>query len=364
MANVLIFGAGSIGNHLAYACRTRGWDVTITDTDPEALNRTKNDIYPSRYKAWDDGIKLVTPDRIGPDRADLVIIGTPPDTHIKLALDVLKKAPPRIMLIEKPLATPSLEGCDELLKLSELKKVRVLVGYNHTLTKNTRMAEEKIRQGILGEPLALTAMFREHWGGIFSAHPWLAGPRDSYLGFFRRGGGATGEHSHAINIWQHFAHALGKGRITEVTAVMEMVKQERAEYDRISLISVRTEKGFTGDIAQDVITRPTKKYARLQGDKGALEWFVNYDKTGDALFTHEGTGEPQKEIIAKTRPDDFKTEIDHVEGLLADPAGPSPVSLQRGLETMMVIAAAYVSREKKRTVRIDYKKGFNLKAIC
>ncbi len=31
-----------------------------------------------------------------------------------------------------------------------------------------------------------------------AAHPWLAGPQDSYLGFWRRGGGASGEHSHAI----------------------------------------------------------------------------------------------------------------------------------------------------------------------
>ena len=60
--------------------------------------------------------------------------------------------------------------------------------------------------------------FREHWGGIFAAHPWLEGPQDSYLGFWDRGGGASGEHSHAINLWQFFASQLGKGRIIEVSA--------------------------------------------------------------------------------------------------------------------------------------------------
>ena len=44
--NVKIFGAGSIGNHLAHASRKIGWDVSICDLDPEALKRTRNEIYP------------------------------------------------------------------------------------------------------------------------------------------------------------------------------------------------------------------------------------------------------------------------------------------------------------------------------
>ena len=56
--NVKIFGAGSIGNHLAHASRKIGWDVSICDLDPEALKRTRNEIYPGRYGEWDDNISL------------------------------------------------------------------------------------------------------------------------------------------------------------------------------------------------------------------------------------------------------------------------------------------------------------------
>ena len=35
MTKVKIYGAGSIGNHLAYACRSKGWDVTLCDIDTE-----------------------------------------------------------------------------------------------------------------------------------------------------------------------------------------------------------------------------------------------------------------------------------------------------------------------------------------
>ena len=55
---VKILGAGSIGNHLANASINLGWEVDVCDIDPQALLRTKNEIYPSRYKKWDNRIRL------------------------------------------------------------------------------------------------------------------------------------------------------------------------------------------------------------------------------------------------------------------------------------------------------------------
>lgn len=48
MTNVKFLGAGSIGNHLANAARTKGWDVTLSDMDHLALERTKTENYPMR----------------------------------------------------------------------------------------------------------------------------------------------------------------------------------------------------------------------------------------------------------------------------------------------------------------------------
>ena len=59
MKKVLIFGSGSIGNHMAFACRKIGMDVFITDISSKALNRMKNKIYPMRYKKWDKKIKII-----------------------------------------------------------------------------------------------------------------------------------------------------------------------------------------------------------------------------------------------------------------------------------------------------------------
>jgi len=363
MFKVKIYGAGSIGNHLAHACRSKGWDVLICDVNREALERTKSDIYPSRYGYWDEKIRLVTVKDLKPEKFDLVIIGTPPDFHIKLALDILKNEPPKVLLIEKPLCRPSLDGCQDLVKLAKSTGTFVGVGYNHTLTQNTKKAEEILKTGFLGQALTISARFREHWGGIFRAHSWLSGPEESYLGFYERGGGACGEHSHAINIWQHFAHLTGMGKIVEVSAMLDVVDDGKVKYDRICQLNVKTEKELVGNIVQDVITEPTQKNLRVQGSNGALEWYVNWEKNCDAVLYWNGTKDVQKKLIPKSRPDDFKGEIEHLSDILEGGSSDSPISLERGLDTMMVIAAAYRSHELKRTVRINYKAGYCPEAI-
>jgi predicted dehydrogenase len=359
VARVKIVGAGSIGNHLSHACREQGHAVTLCDRDPEALRRTREEIYPARYGSWDGEIRLARADQVEGEAFDVVIVGTPPDSHVSIALAQLVAAPPRILFIEKPLCPPDLRGCRELQRAAEETGTFVGVGFNHTLTQNTVLATRWLREHSIGEVVTIRSMTREHWGGIFGAHPWLAGPRDSYLGFTERGGGAIGEHSHAINIWQHFAIALGCGRIREVQAMLDWVEEGGARYDRIAQLHVRTESGLVGTIVQDVVTEPAVKWLRVQGSAGFLEWEVNARPGHDAVRARaQGeAGEGRELLIPKTRPDDFRGEIEHIAALLGGDAKDSPVSLERGLETMLVVAAALRSSAEGRTVAIDYAHG-------
>lgn len=363
MTNIRIVGAGSIGNHIAYAARANGWNVLLTDVDPEALRRTREQIYPERYGEWDPAIQLADSIATVDEAADVVFIGTPPDSHLPLAREVLIKAPPRALIIEKPLCGPNLAGCAEIWKQAEESGVFVGVGYNHVLGWNTRAMEEVIAQGSCGELRTLSANTREHWGGIFQAHPWLTGPEDSYLGFSSRGGGACGEHSHAINIWQHFAHVLGAGRVQEVSALLDMCRDGDAYYDQLAILTLRTQQGLVGEVIQDVVTAPTNKMARIQWSEGFAEWCVNYQPGADAVISGGGPEGTQTQLFAKTRADDFKVEIEHLEQILQGAVTESPISLQRGLDTMMVIAAAFRSSEQKRTVTIDWSAGYRLAAL-
>jgi predicted dehydrogenase len=367
MTRVKIIGAGSIGNHLSHACRQQGYEVTLCDRDAEALRRAKEEIYPGRYGGWDEGIRLADADAVADEPFEAVIVGTPPESHVPIARAQLASAPPRVLFIEKPLCPPDLAGCEELSRAAEETGTFVGVGFNHTLTRNTAIASQWLREHSIGDIVTLRSMTREHWGGIFGAHPWLAGPADSYLGFTARGGGAIGEHCHAINIWQHFAHVLGQGRIREVSATLDWVEEGGARYDRIAQLHVRSESGLLGTIVQDVVTEPARKWLRVEGSSGFLEWEVNAEPGHDAvrvLETGEGKpGSPEEILIAKTRPDDFRGEIEHIGALLDGEVKDSPVSLERGLETMLVVAAALRSSEEGRMVTIDYSRGLHLGAI-
>ena len=188
----------------------------------------------------------------------------------------------------------------------------------------------------------LDVEFREHWEGIFRAHPWLAGPADTYLGYWRKGGGASGEHSHAVNLWQHFAQVAGGGRVTQVSASVSYVREGAADYDRACEMSLRTEKGLFGRVAQDVVTRPASKRARIHGQEGIIEWVNGFSPEGDAVLVHRPGMAVETRVFPKKRPDDFIQELSHLaESLQAGAA--SPLALSRGLDSAVVIAAVLLA---------------------
>ena len=362
MRRIKIYGAGSIGNHLANASRRMGWEVTVCDVSTAALERMRTQIYPSRYGRWDDSIRLFLNQDAPTGGFDHIFIGTPPEAHLPLALRALDESP-RAVIVEKPVCPPALEHAQELWERSRDIDTRLYVGYDHVVGKATQQAEERITSGEFGEIQTLDVEFREHWGGIFAAHPWLSGPADSYLGFWERGGGASGEHSHALNLWQHFAHVIGAGRVVEVDARLRYVADGRAWYDDLCLANLSTERGLVGRVVQDVVTKPHRKRARIQGTEGAIEWICNYDAYGDAIrLLRPGTAD---EVIPlpKKRPDDFIRELEHIEADLRRPASGSGIRLERGLDTMLAVAACHRSEQHGRRVRLDYDQGYTLECL-
>lgn len=338
-----IIGAGSIGNHLAQAARRMGWDVTVVDNDPEALRRMKEEIYPKRYGTWDENIKLSTSAEEPKGGFDLICVGTPPDSHIKLALAALKEKP-KVLQIEKPLCTPTLEGLNEFLKEYQAQKETIaIVGYDHAISKSINEVVNLLKQNAIGEVETLDVEFREHWQGIFSAHPWLKGPRDTYLGFSKRGGGAAGEHSHALHLWQFLANQAGLGEIKNMNSAMEIKKDNGTDYDCLAAFLFNTDQGKVGRVIQDVITLPVRKWVRLQGSKGYIEWIANGDPKGDVVKRALSGQEPTIKIFEKKRPDDFYEEMLHITALLEGKVKEqsSPLSLMSAVKVMKIIAEAH-----------------------
>ncbi len=362
MYRVKIFGAGSIGNHMSHAARLLGWNVDVCDVDSKALRRMKEEIYPSRYGSWDTAIRMFEVKDMPQGGYDLIIVGTPPDTHIPVAMLALNERPLAI-LVEKPFCTPMLVDAREFYDRAQAVGVKVFVGYDHVLGHATKKIEDVMRYDNLGSPHVLDVEFREFWGGIFAAHPWLNGPKDSYLGYSMRGGGATGEHSHALNLWQHLAHRLGKGRVTEVQALMSIENDRVVDYDSVGLINLKTEFNLIGRVVQDIVTQPPRKWARLQCARGYAEWVCGYQPGVDAVLSAKNGEAPETFLFNKTRPDDFVMELRHIESEIEESPQHSPISIERGLDTMLLIAAAYKSAQEHRTIKIDYSQGYCLEAL-
>ena len=357
---VKVHGAGSIGNHLSHAARTLGWSVDLCDLDSDALERTRRQIYPGRYGQWDERIGLFDSAKAPKGGYDLICVGTPPDSHITLAREAIAEGP-KAVLVEKPMCGPGLDGAQALVEEAAAAGVAVFCGYDHVVGRAARIAGEALQK--LGGVVTMDVEFREHWGGIFAAHPWLAGPWDSYLGFWKRGGGASGEHSHAANLWQHFAHLAGAGHVIEVQATLDFVNNGRAEYDQLCMMTFRTESGLVGRCVQDVVTKPPRKWARIQAVSGAIEWICGREPGTDVVVI-ERDGQPRaEESVRKTRPDDFIEELKHIEGAVGGTAADSPLAVTRGLDTMLVVAAAHRSHATGRRVRIDYTQGYVSSAL-
>lgn len=351
---VKIIGAGSIGNHLSQASRRMGWDVTLCDVDPAALERTRKEIYPSRYGKWDDAIQLSLSADAPRGGFDIIFIGTPPDHHVSLAIQAIEEKP-RLLFVEKPFCPPSLAGLGKLESLSASLGIPVVTGFDHSVGKSIELARELAASGRIGEILTHDVEFRESWVGIFKAHPWLAGPHDSYLGFWKRGGGASSEHSHALHMWLHLADFFKLGVPESISAAIKYETPNGCDYDSMFSLNITTDRGNVGRVIQDVVTIPTRKYARIQGASGVVEWWNNYSPEGDAVFCTDASGKREEHIIKKTRPDDFLMELQHIQGLLEDPArfASSPLRLELGARAARVVQAAHRSAGEKRTVAMS-----------
>lgn len=360
LQTVKILGAGSIGNHLAHASRCLGWQVALCDVDPAALDRARSDIYPGRYGAWDEYIELYPVEEAPRGVYDLIIIGTPPDLHVDLALEAIDEKP-RGILVEKPICGPDLRGAETLRRLAADRGVAAFAGYDHVVGEAATVALQTARRFDTVETLDVE--FREHWAGIFSAHSWLEGPRDSYLGYWRRGGGASGEHSHAINLWQHFARGLGAGEVTQVSASMSYVTAGGVDYDQLCLLNLQTESGLLGRVVQDVVTLPPRKWARVQARNGYVDLAIGREPGADEVCWRVGDAEPGQLRIEKTRPDDFIRELEHIAAVLRGGGVSDSIGLDQGLDTMLVVAAAHRSAQEGRTIRIDREAGCTPEAL-
>lgn len=351
---ILIYGAGSIGNHYANGFVERNHDISITDIDSSALNRMKNEIYPGRYGEWNKSIKLLTTNEIKNIYFDLVFIGTPPISHIDICLNAIDIHKPKIIHIEKPISVPNLSNIKSLINKALKNNTILLNGYNHNLTKNVLKAKEIIKSNNFGKPLIMHSNVNEHWGGIFSAHPWIKNLKDTYLSSYKMGGGAMSEHSHGINLWQTFSNFLNMGKINYLSSNLIFEETNDYKYDSIMHLNVKSDKGLVGHITQDVVTNPHKKNLEIVFENGYLNIINNYKNNIDRV-EYFLNGDSESINFPKNRKDDFIGAILNIEKtFLKNKNQEQSMGFDVALETMNIINASIKSNDIGKLVKVDY----------
>ena len=349
---IKIIGAGSIGNHMAYASRCLSFDTTVEDISYDALSRMRNDIYPSRYGKWDKRINLTISKKKDEVKYDIVVIGTPPDTHYNILKKILKGNPSAV-LIEKPLCKPTNKEINFFKNHLLNYKIKFFCGYNHTIGKAALKIRKLLQKKDVGKIISIDVDWREHWQGIFKAHPWLNGPSDTYLGFWKRGGGALSEHSHGINIWQFLANSQSVSKIYSINSNISYKKLNKSNYDDIAFINLKSSNNIMGRVVQDVVTLPVKKNARILTQNAYLEWHCERSKGFDEVLFKPHNKKEKIYYFKKTRADDFILELKHLKEVLENKTYiNSPLNIKNAIETMDVIYSSHKSSKTKKNIII------------
>lgn len=350
---IKIYGAGSAGNHLAFSCQQRGWQVTVVDNHAPSLERMRQEIFPQRYGTWDESITLRTLNDEDDSTYDATLIATPPATHIALATRELQsKTPPQLLLLEKPLCRASDSELPKFLELAHASKTKILVGFNLNFVPATRKILELAKSGAIGRVLRLDVEMRESVQYILGAHWWLKDISESYLGSNAQGGGSLLEHSHAVALWAFLAQELGLGKIEQVNADCTFETTKNGErYDSASSLLVRTSANIAGSIHTDFYTRPALKRAQLIGEKGRLLWWANRAPGVDSVELTRENAPSEIFDFPKKRPDDFAPQAAYLERALTTPVQEN--SLAFGLHVMDIINTAFASSELRTTRKLE-----------
>ena len=304
MKKIFIFGSGSIGNHLTNAGLRSGYEVYITDKSEMALKRMKNELFKKRYGYWSNKIKIIKNNelkKIYRTKFDLVIIGTPPKSHIKLYEFCKKNMTYKKILIEKPLCVYN-ENFKNIISLNKY----IFCGYNHSVSDSFRYFIKLLNDNKKNYFFS-TIKWKEGWTGILNAHYWLKDEFSSYLGNIEEGGGAIHEHSHPIHLAVLILKTLSKENIKVETSNLVYKYNKKVRYDSFANILLKSKK-FKIDLEIDLLEPGSKKEVTVYFKNFIMRWIHNYTKSSDAVIIYSKFKYKIK-LFKKNRETEFISEL-------------------------------------------------------
>ena len=335
---ILIFGAGSIGNHMTNACLKLGYKVYITDKSEKALKFMKNSLFLKRYGYWDNKninqVNLKNINNLENILFDLIIIGTPPYSHFSIAELCRKNFKFKNLLIEKPICT-FIENQNKFIKYCHQKNKRVFCGYNHSVSPGIFKLLDlalKYKKNLS----FIKLKWKEGWSGILKAHYWLKNEFSSYLGDMKLGGGALQEHSHGLHLSIYLINKLFGQNLKITNYNSHFKKNGKKKYDFYNIINLESNKKNLS-LEIDLLEPNSVKQATLTFNDMTIRWICNYKKNLDIINVYK-KNKIKQFIFKKTRESEFINEIKHILSIKnQNDYKNSPINILMGVKTMRMI---------------------------
>lgn len=270
------------------------------------------------------------------DGADGVVICTPPDSHLALALKAAERG--AHLMIEKPLAHTA-EGVDDLLRFCDDKQLRVLTAYNWRYWPPMLLAERMLKEGRIGPVRAA----RTEYAYRLAFHRYPGKDyRQFYMADAKQGGGCLLDESHAIDYMRWLL-----GEITEVSAVVDRVSDLEITSDDIADLTVRFASGTIGNIHMNLFAWNIHSHVELMGEEGVIQWRRSENEI--RLFDPKSNRWEVYPFACQLN-DMYMDEAKHFLEVIR---GAAPVcDGWDGLKTMRVIEAARLASAERRWVRV------------
>lgn len=346
MREVLIFGSGSIGNHLAYACRKLNLSVSVTDISSSALLRMKNKIYPFRYSKWDNKIQLIKYFNVFKlkKKFDLIIIGTPPETHYSLINKIFKKLNFEKLMVEKPLSTFKDKINYNKIRLQTNEK-KIFIGYNHSISKSFLYFKNRIKNIKKKDISIIDVSWREGWKGILNAHFWNKNEFSTYLGNLSKGGGSTHEHSHGLHLIVCLSKVLNFKLPKKFVKFHFIKKKNKIDYyDNYLNINWKLDN-FLINYTSDLISDPANKSISIITKSKKYDLIFNYMGKYDLVkISNLRSGLSKIKYFNKNRSSDFVNEISYILKIKTKQKyKKSFLNVIKGIETQQIINSIFKS---------------------
>lgn len=282
--SVLIVGCGSIGKRHARVLHSLGV-ADVRACDPWAEQR-------AALLAQVPSVRMYESYEIGlADRPDTVLICTPPEMHIPMALEAIRAG--SHVLCEKPLSD-TLEGVDELAALAAAEHKKVMVALCFRYHEGLVRAYDILAAGRIGRLVSIRALVGEH----------LPDVRPDYQNLFsaQHGGAFDLMHEVDLALWygglpvrQVFAVS---GSYSDIDIVAPDVAEILIDFDGPRLASIHL----------DFFQRPRRRQTELIGTQGViLIEFARWDHC--TVSTYEAAkGIWEHEELITDRDDMFRAE--------------------------------------------------------